>query len=105
MKTTKKESKSPAPKVKKAKPADRLKELFLLARQKQIAPIRTKVNIVESERGWGQKIDSEFYFDKKEDAEEFVKLYNARNTEDKVPEYYTYAEIAWEILDISPRRV
>jgi len=54
------------------------------------------VAIIESERGFGQKIDEIREFkgeDAKEKAEAFVKKYNAANTEDKVPDYYTYAKI------------
>ncbi len=51
------------------------------------------VEIIESERGWGQRIDSvkEFY-DLKE-AEKYVKKYNSRNTLEEVPDWYMYARI------------
>ena len=35
--------------------------------------IQYKVNIIESERGWGQKIDERLFFDSLREAEEFVK--------------------------------
>lgn len=70
----------------------RAQELLKAAHKEQL-PQRTKVEIIESERGWGQKLDETLYFDKREDAEEYVKIYNAQNTSVVVPEWYMYARI------------
>lgn len=51
-----------------------------------------RVDIIESESGWGQKKDGEYFFDTIEEADKFVTKYNSRNTEKQVPSYYTYAE-------------
>lgn len=55
---------------------------------------KIKVLIIESEAGWGQKIDEVLEFPTERKAEAFIKKYNARNTEKVVPSYYTYAKLA-----------
>lgn len=50
-----------------------------------------KVTIIESEAGWGQKIDDVFYFVKVADAEEFKKAFNAFNTSASTPDWYMAA--------------
>ena len=50
-----------------------------------------RVDIIESERGWGQKKDGEYFFETIEEADKFVAKYNSQNTEKEVPDYYTYA--------------
>ena len=54
---------------------------------------KIRVRIIESERGWGQKVDSVKYFDTYEKAESFVKDYNKENNQHTVPDWYMYAEI------------
>ena len=52
-----------------------------------------KVNIIESERGWGSKIDESIYFDNAEEAKKYVREYNEKyNNKDYVPDWYMYAE-------------
>lgn len=55
---------------------------------------RFKVNVIESERGWGQKIDEVREFDTYEEAEKFIKDTNSENTLEKVPDVYWRAERA-----------
>lgn len=57
--------------------------------------MKTIVHIIESERGWGQKIDERMEFDTIKEAEDFVKQYNSRNNEPNVPDWYMYAEIGY----------
>jgi len=54
---------------------------------------KVRVQIIESERGWGQRIDETIYFDTKEEAELYCKEYNSKNNEASVPEWYMYASI------------
>jgi hypothetical protein len=54
----------------------------------------TKVVVIESERGWGQRIDSERWFDSREAAEAFCKDYNKDNTAPVAPDWYMVARIA-----------
>jgi len=49
------------------------------------------VKIIESERGWGQRIDEEREFESYENAVQFVKEYNKDNNEPTVPDWYMYA--------------
>jgi hypothetical protein len=51
------------------------------------------VEIIESESGWGQRIDSVKEFVSLKEAEKFVKEFNSHNTEERVPEWYMYARI------------
>lgn len=50
-----------------------------------------KVAIIESERGYGQKINEVKEFETYEEAEEFVKEFNAKNDLDYVPDWYMVA--------------
>lgn len=55
---------------------------------------KIQVSIIESERGWGQKIDEKIFFDSIEEAEKYVKKYNEKyNRLEKVPDWYMYAKI------------
>jgi hypothetical protein len=54
-----------------------------------------RVHIVESERGWGRKIEDTKYFDTAEEAEQFIKTYNAKNpplVNGRAPDWYMQAE-------------
>lgn len=51
-----------------------------------------RVDIIESERGWGQKIDETKYFDNELEARAFVQRYNDQyNTAKEVPDWYMVA--------------
>lgn len=49
------------------------------------------VYIIESEAGWGQRVDSTEYFNDYEEAKTFVKSYNSHNNKKVVPDWYMYA--------------
>ena len=51
-----------------------------------------RVVIIESERGWGQRIDEVKYFDNEHDARRFCSEFNAANTEKVAPDWYMYAD-------------
>ena len=53
----------------------------------------TTVHIVESERGWGQKIDDVKEFPTLGEAKAFVLEFNSANDLAYVPDWYMYAEI------------
>lgn len=55
----------------------------------------TKVYIIESEKGWGQKIDEVKEFPSREEAEQFCRKYNAEHNPpmDETPEWYMYARL------------
>jgi len=54
--------------------------------------MRAKVIIIESERGWGQKIDEVKEFDSMDEAWKFVKEHNAENKLAHVPDVYWVAQ-------------
>ena len=56
--------------------------------------MRTKVIIIESERGWGAKVDEEIEFDTLEEARKYAKDYNDKwNPPGPVPDWYMYAKV------------
>lgn len=55
---------------------------------------KVTVHIIESERGWGSKLDEVEQFDTRAEAEAFVNDYNAKNDLPQVPDWYMYATIA-----------
>lgn len=50
-----------------------------------------KVTIIESERGWGQKVDEVKEFNSYEDAKKFHMEFNKENTATVVPDWYMAA--------------
>ena len=61
---------------------------------KEQLPQRIRVEVIESERGWGQKVEDVLYFDTQSEAEKWVKEYNSKNDSIDVPDWYMYARIA-----------
>ena len=55
--------------------------------------MKTIVHIIESERGWGSKLDEVKEFDTPEQAATFVAEYNKVNNLPVVPDWYMYARI------------
>lgn len=55
-------------------------------------PNAYRVDLIESERGWGQKIDETKYFDSELEAQRYVAEFNAKNTSATVPNWYMYAD-------------
>lgn len=55
------------------------------------------VEIIESERGWGQKLDSIKEFATEQEAIDFCKEYNDKyNTQEVVPDWYMYARLEYD---------
>lgn len=52
------------------------------------------VNIIESERGWGRKIDERMEFDTWEEAQKYIKKFNSTNPPGPAPDWYMQAEYA-----------
>jgi hypothetical protein len=50
-----------------------------------------RVEIIESERGWGTKIDEVKYFDSEESAKAFCTEYNKDNPPGPAPDWYMQA--------------
>jgi len=56
-----------------------------------------RVNIIESELGWGSKIDQIKYFASEQDAKLFVKDFNSLNAADTAPTWYMQAEYVGKV--------
>lgn len=50
-----------------------------------------KVIIIESERGWGTKVDEVKYFDNEGEARRFVSEYNSDLPDGPAPDWYMMA--------------
>ena len=55
-------------------------------------PVAYRVDIIESELGWGSKIDQPLYFDDEAEARKFCEDFNAGNTLKTVPNWYMIAD-------------
>lgn len=51
-----------------------------------------RVAVIERERGWGSKVDEYRRFETKEEANDFVTQYNAKNNLPVVPDWYMAAD-------------
>ena len=51
-----------------------------------------KVVLIESERGWGQRVDDVIYFNNIDRADEYIKDFNKDNTLDVAPDWYMVAQ-------------
>ena len=64
--------------------------------------LAVKIPVIESEKGWGRKIDDYMVCLSKEDAEKFRSEFNSKNEEDSAPDWYMQVEgepIAIDITD------
>lgn len=62
-----------------------------MAMTRELGVSKYRVDIIESERGWGSKVIDMLYFDTEEEAKTHIKSVNAKNNLDYVPDYYIYA--------------
>ena len=60
-------------------------------------PTVYRVDIIESERGWGQKIDETKYFTTEQEAKMFCQEYNKANDLDYVPDWYMVAQYCGKV--------
>lgn len=51
-----------------------------------------KVTVIESESGWGQRIDDHMVCLSIEDAKNFIQEFNSENDLPNIPDWYMYAE-------------
>jgi hypothetical protein len=56
-----------------------------------------KVEIIESERGWGTKIDEVKYFDSEESAKFFCANFNKDNKPGPAPDWYMQANYCGKV--------
>ena len=61
-------------------------------------PSAFRVDIIESERGWGQKLDETIYFDNEAEARQYAIDYNNKyNTATEVPDWYMRADYVGKV--------
>jgi hypothetical protein len=61
-------------------------------------PTAYRVDMIESERGWGQKLDETLYFDNEAEARQYAKDYNLKhNNKDYVPDWYIRADYVGKV--------
>lgn len=63
--------------------------------------LAVKIPVIESERGWGRKIDDWMVCTSVEDAKKFEKEFNSKNTESTAPDWYMQVEGDPEPIDIT----
>lgn len=51
-----------------------------------------RVNVWESEKGWGSRIEERIDYPTPEEAKEYVEKFNSYNSEYETPGWYMYAE-------------
>lgn len=66
--------------------------------------LATKTAVIESERGWGSKIDDWMICQSLEDAKTFEKEFNSKNNESTVPDWYMYAESEHLPIDLNDKQ-
>ena len=54
--------------------------------------MKFKAAVMESERGWGCRVDEIKEFDTEQERDEFIARFNAQNDSTVVPDWYMYAE-------------
>lgn len=54
--------------------------------------LATKIAVIESEAGWGRKVDDWMVCLSIEDAKTFEKEFNSNNTESSTPDWYMQVE-------------
>jgi hypothetical protein len=55
-----------------------------------------KLQIIESERGWGQRVDEVKEFDTERAAVDYKNTFNAKNNLDHTPDWYMYASAPYK---------
>jgi hypothetical protein len=67
--------------------------------------VAIKVPVVESEAGWGRKIDDWMVVLSMEDAKAFEKEFNAKNTATYAPAWYMQVEGIPQPIDLSDKQM
>jgi len=63
--------------------------------------LAVKIAVIESEAGWGAKIDDWMVCLSVEDAKAFEKEFNSKNTESSAPDWYMMAEGEPKPIDLN----
>jgi hypothetical protein len=60
--------------------------------------------LIESERGWGQRVDETKEFKSEKKRDDFIKEFNASNNKSTTPDWYMYAQKGQDILRAPKRK-
>jgi hypothetical protein len=63
-----------------------------------IKEVKYTAIIIESERGWGRKIDEVKEFDTEKERDDFVKKFNSKNPPGPAPDWYMIAEKGDDVI-------
>lgn len=63
--------------------------------------IAIKVPVIESEKGWGRKVDDYMVCLSTEDAKAFISEFNALDNEPVTPDWYMVASIETDAIDLN----
>jgi hypothetical protein len=63
--------------------------------------VAIKIPVIESERGYGSKVDDYMICKSVEDANTFIKEFNSKNNESSTPDWYMYAEQTLDPIDLN----
>ena len=67
--------------------------------------LAVKVAVIESEAGWGRKIDDWMVCLSIEDAKSFEKEFNSKNTESSAPDWYMKVEGEPQPIDVNDKQM
>ena len=67
--------------------------------------LAVRIPVIESEKGWGRRIDDHMVCLSVEDAMEFKQEFNAKNTEKTTPDWYMAVEGEPEPIDITDEQM
>ena len=67
--------------------------------------LAVKIAVIESEAGWGRKIDDWMVCLSTEDAKAFEKEFNAENKSSSAPDWYMQAEEDFQPLMVSEEQI
>ena len=63
--------------------------------------IAYKIPVIESEAGWGRKIDDWMICSSYDNAMKFKSEFNSKNTEDTTPDWYMQVEGEPEVINLT----
>ena len=55
-------------------------------------PVAYQVDVIEFERGWGQRLEETLYFDTEDEALSYCDKFNKQNVQKTAPDWYMVAD-------------
>jgi hypothetical protein len=63
-----------------------------------IKEVKYTAVIIESERGWGQRVDEVKEFDTEKERDDFIREFNSHNNLPSAPDWYMMAQTGKDII-------